>query len=243
MSTELTKPLRRRNRSGSSSPDENTGVGKSPPRPRSFYTRFAAAVRWLHIYISLLGFTALMLFAVTGITLNHPTWFGADAQHVAESKGTLDKAWLQLPGTTVTTADEEIDYTRQIDKLAVVEFLRTTHGVRGAVSDFRADEYECMVLFKGPAYAADAVIDRETGEYRLSTTVMGAVAVINDLHKGRDTGPVWSWVIDISATVMVFISITGFILLFYLKRKRFTGVVTAVVGTIIVAALYAFGVP
>ncbi len=125
----------------------------------------------------------------------------------------------------------------------MVEYLRSTHGVRGAGSEFRADEYECMVLFKGPAYAADAVIDRETGKYRLSTTVMGAVAVINDLHKGRDTGPVWSWVIDLSAIVMVFISITGFILLFYLRRKRFSGVVTAVVGTIIVAALYAFSVP
>src|SRR5262245_16849570 len=56
-------------------------------RTKSFSTQFAAAVRWLHIYVSLLGFTALIFFAVTGVTLNHPTWFGADASRVTEFTG------------------------------------------------------------------------------------------------------------------------------------------------------------
>ena len=50
--------------------------------------------------------------------------------------------------------------------------------------------------FKGPGYAADAFIDRESGHYKLTPIDHGFIAVINDLHKGRDTGPVWSVVID-----------------------------------------------
>ena len=56
-----------------------------------------------------------------------------------------------------------------------------------------------MVTFKGPGYAADAFIDRESGRYDLTQTYHGFIAVINDLHKGRDTGPAWSVVIDVSA--------------------------------------------
>lgn len=137
----------------------------------------------------------------------------------------------------------EVDYGRHVAKLEVVEQLRAAHQIRGTVSEFRVDDRECVIMFKGPGYAADAYIDRESGTYQMTETVMGAVAVINDLHKGRDTGPVWSLVIDISALLMVFVSITGMVLIFYLKRKRWSGIITAVAGTILFAVLYVCFVP
>jgi len=216
------------------------------PKGKTFSTQFAAAVRWLHIYVSLLGFTSLIFFSVTGVTLNHPTWFGVDAERVTEHKGKVKTEWLNKPlpaGVTHPTEGEEIDYSLQVAKLEVVEHLRASHRIRGAVSEFRVDERECSVMFKGPAYSADAYIDRESGEYQMTETVLGVVAVINDLHKGRDTGLVWSWVIDITAVLMVFVSITGIVLIFYLKRKRWSGIITAVVGTILFALLYVYFVP
>jgi len=39
-------------------------------------------------------------------------------------------------------------------------------------------------------------LDRATGAYDLTEPRMGFVALMNDLHKGRDSGRVWSWVID-----------------------------------------------
>jgi len=104
------------------------------------------------------------------------------------------------------------------------------------------DENECLVSFKGPGYSADAFIDRESGRYRLSESYHGFVAVINDLHKGRDTGAVWSVVIDVSAVLMTAISLTGLVLLFYLKLRRVTGVIVALVGTAIVVVLFRFWV-
>ena len=233
------------------------GDGRQLPgkRRRSVYTWFAASVRWLHLYVSLLGFTALLFFAFTGITLNHPTWFGGSEQHVRELEGEMNLAWLRQDDTSSAALGsdelasdesgdvEPVDYAKQVDKLAIVEHLRNEHRIRGAVSEFRADEYECLVIFKSPGYAADAFVDRETGHYMVTETAMGPMAIMNDLHKGRDSGVAWSLVIDITAIVMVFVSITGLVLIFYLRRKRRSGVVTAVVGTIVVALVYVLWVP
>lgn len=40
----------------------------------------------------------------------------------------------------------------------------------------------------------------------------GFGAVINDLHKGRDSGDTWQWLIDISAVLLAFVSLTGYLI-------------------------------
>lgn len=214
-------------------------------RRSPFATWFAATVRWLHIYVSLLGFTALAFFAVTGITLNHPTWFGADVQPLREFQGELPTKWLTPTQASSDNADRahETGDQRSIDRLAIVEHPRATNQIRGAVAEFRADDQECMIIFKGPAYAADVYINRAAGTYRGTVTTMGAVALLNDLHKGRDSGHAWSLVIDISALVTVFVSVTGLILVLYIKRKRNSGVIIAVIGTVLLVAIYFIWVP
>jgi len=52
------------------------------------------------------------------------------------------------------------------------------------------------LLLAPPGYTADVFLDRATGTYDSTETRMGFVALMNDLHKGRDSGRVWSWVID-----------------------------------------------
>ena len=113
----------------------------------------------------------------------------------------------------------DADPTKPVAKLEVVEHLRKTHAIRGALAEFRVDDTECTVSFKGPGYSADTFIDRDSGEYTMTELDHGLIALINDLHKGRDTGAVWSWVIDLSAGLMTIISLTGLVLLFYLKLQ------------------------
>ena len=198
-------------------------------------------MRWLHIYLSMFGLAVVLFFSVTGLTLNHPDWFGEPERRVS-AQGRMDPEWLHLD-VPVGPPAGEADESRQVAKLEVVEYLRKTHGVRGAVAEFRADEEECTVTFKGPGYAADAFIDRESGRYDLTQTIHGFVAVINDLHKGRDTGRAWSAVIDASAIVLTVISLTGLVLLFYLKRKRIPGLLVVVGGTVAVVAVVMLLVP
>jgi hypothetical protein len=224
---------------GSIDASERTPHGHVPPTPaeravrqrHKWKAKLAGAFRWLHIYLSMIGLAMLLFFSVTGLTLNHPGWFYDGAMRSVEAEGTLEPSWVK-PGPEENVA-----------RLEVVEHLRSAHGVRGALSEFRVDDFECMVVFKGPGYAADAFIDRESGRYRFSETGHGLVAILNDLHKGRDTGPVWSVFIDVSAVLTALMSLTGLGLLLFLKRRRVPGLVTALVGTVIVVLLALLFVP
>jgi hypothetical protein len=224
-------------------------------------------MRWLHIYLSMFGLTILLFFSVTGVTLNHPDWFFDQAGRNEQFEGDLDPAWLRRgpsdsvggsrsdsspdpePGAESETsgeladADPEDDAIDGVSRLEVVEALRARHGIRGALVDFRIDETECSVSFKGPGYAADAFIDRDSGHYSLSETAYGAVAILNDLHKGRDSGLAWSVVIDVSAILMTVASLSGLVLLFQLKRRRMPGLVVGLLGTIVVVAIFVRWVP
>lgn len=189
--------------------------------------RLAIISRWIHIYLSMASFGILLFFAVTGLTLNHAEWFDGKPQ-LAKHTGTLNPKWLQ----------------GEVAKLEIVEALRRVDGAHGALSDFRVEDSQCTVSFKGPGYTADAFIDRASGKYELTETRMGFVAVINDLHKGRDTGKVWSWMIDASALLMTFVSLTGFVLLFFLHKRRLnSGLVVAVMGAIAAWAVYRIFAP
>lgn len=204
---------------------------------RRFAIRSAALMRWLHIYLSMFGLAAVFFFGITGLTLNHPDWFFAESERTAKAEGRLDARWLHLD-----TRGDRDDPARQVAKLEVVEHLRKAHGIHGALAEFQVDDAQCLVTFKGPGYAADVTIDRESGRYEVNQTLHGVVAVLNDLHKGRDAGPVWSVVVDVSAVLVTLISLTGLVLLFYLKLRRVPGLVVALVGTVAVVAAYLFGV-
>lgn len=209
---------------------------------RKLLIKVAAWTRWLHIYLSMFGLAAVLFFSVTGVTLNHPDWFAEGASSRAESRGRVDRKWLHLPSPP-PPAGEEPDLAREVSRLEVVEHLRKTHGIHGAVADFKVDEAECVVTFKGPGYAADAFIDRSSGDYTLSQTYHGLVSVLNDLHKGRDTGHAWSLLIDASAVLMTVISLTGLVLLFYIKRRRMAGFLVGLVGAALVLAVFRLFVP
>jgi len=176
------------------------------------------------------SFGVVFFFAVTGLTLNHPQWF-EHQQRSSTVKGALDVSW------THTAADADVK------KLDIVEYLRSTNGVRGALNDFRIDDRECDLTFKGPGYAADVFIDRATGSYELTETRMGLGAIVNDLHKGRDAGGPWKWFIDVSAVLLVFVSLTGLILIWFIHRHRFAGLLSLAAGLALVSLLYAIWVP
>jgi len=187
----------------------------------------AAVSRWLHIYLSMVSFVIVFFFAVTGLTLNHQQWF-AKQQKTVQYKGNLDTHWLT---------------GKDIPKLEIVETLRTRHKISSAVSEFRIEDGQLSVSFKGPGYTADAFIDRATGAYDVTETRMGFAAILNDLHKGRDSGHAWSVVIDISAVFMTFVSISGLILLCFPQKRRFSGFLAAAVGALLCYGVYLLWVP
>lgn len=207
-------------------PNDNKKPSKSGGKKQ-----FAKFSRWLHIYLSMVSFAVVLFFSFTGLTLNHPSWLGGEKQINTKDSGNVSVKWVNNPDTS------------KIAKLEVVEFLRKKHDLKGAVSEFRIDETEITVTLKGPAYAADVFIDRETGKYELSEIKMGVVALMNDLHKGRDSGKGWSWIIDVSAVFLIIVSLSGLILLLFIKKKRLAGLITAIIGLLICYLIYVVFVP
>ena len=226
--------------SKSNQPVSNTDGSPNPnpdrsARPRSFWRsvgiRLSAFFRWIHIYLSMIGLASVLFFSVTGLTLNHPEWTFGQVERTERAEGRLDPSWIGKQ-----SADDPMNRVR------IIEHFRASHRVRGALTEFRADPSEWSVAFKGPGYSADAFIEPGTGRYQIVQVRQGLVAVLNDLHKGRDTGPIWSWAIDVSAAVLVLISLTGLILIFTLKLKRRSGLVIAILGTLVLVGFMLYGV-
>jgi hypothetical protein len=190
------------------------------PHRRPLRLRVHSALRWLHVYTSMVSLLAVLFFAATGVTLNHPDWLPGEATR--ELEGRLPATWKTAHG---------------IDWMVVDEYLRGTHGVHGAVAERRADDREGALTFKAPGYAADCFITIADGSYRLTVSSQGAIGVLNDLHRGRDAGRTWAWLIDVVGVFLTLLSITGLGLLWYLKKMRVAGLVTLAAGSALLLVL------
>ena len=174
----------------------------------------------------MVSFAVVLFFAATGLTLNHPDWF-ANQQRTVVRHGVADAALLK----------------GDVDKLALVEMLRAREHMRGAVSDVRVDDSQVQISARAPGYTADVFVDRATGKYDLTEVSSGFVAVMNDLHKGRDAGKTWGWLIDASAILLTLVSVSGLVLIWFVYKRRVAGLLLAAIGTGIVVALYRWFVP
>lgn len=190
--------------------------------------RTAIVTRWLHIYLSMVSFAVVLFFAVTGLTLNH-----ADALSHHDVVRNLNGS---LTASEIGPKDHP-------DTLAIVEHIRNTDHVHGAVTDLRVEDDQISFSFRGPGYSADTTVDRTAGRYQVVETRSGFIAVMNDLHKGRDTGKAWSWVIDVSAVLLTLVSLSGLLLIFFVYKRRLSGLILAVAATLVCLLFYRLYVP
>ncbi len=182
--------------------------------------------RWLHVYTSMIALLIVLFFGITGITLNHPDWTFGDATTRETVHGTL-------------AAGPALD-DGNVDWLAIAEELRSEYGVKGAVSDYALTGTEATISFVNPGYAADATLDVTDSSFDLTVEQQGFVAVMNDLHKGRDTASGWKWVIDVSAGFLVVISATGLVMQAYLRHRRRSAFIVAAIGGLVTLGLIWF---
>jgi len=167
-------------------------------------------LRQWHWISSALCLAGMLLFAVTGITLNH----AADI----EAKPRVRSLELQLPDELLdllpATAEQEV----LAEPLHL--WLQDTLGVR---FDAPAAEWSDSELYIGmPRPGGDAwlTLDLQSGDLFFEATDRGWIAYANDLHKGRHSGAAWSWFMDIFAGVCVIFALTGLLLLTRQTRAR-----------------------
>lgn len=189
--------------------------------------RFLAWTRTIHIYLTMAAMALMVFFALTGITANHEEWFGATTPIVRNFSGTTPKAAID-----------------KLDKFAIVEHLRAHFPINGAVYAFDTDDPDKLsVIFKGPGHACEANINRADGKTDVEIKSFGLFGRINDLHRARDTGDAWRWMVDIAAAVIILAAVTGVILWLALPKRRTLGIIAVLLGTGVCGAFYWVVVP
>jgi hypothetical protein len=170
---------------------------------RSFWLRHLHRWHWISAAVSLVG---MLLFAATGITLNHAGRIEA-APRTTSRAATLPPALLaQLPAPS----------SRE-DKRALPAPLRDwVAATFGITTDDRLAEWSAEEIYLAlPRPGGDAwiAIDRRGGEATLEVTTRGWIAFLNDLHKGRHAGTAWRWFLDVFAVACIVFCVTGLVLL------------------------------
>lgn len=185
-----------------------------------------AACRAVHIYLTMLGLLVMLLFGITGLTINHEHALGATDAKVREITAQVPPALLAAR-----------------DHLRIVEHLRQNLGIRGAMTNFSDMFDEIAIAFKEPGEVWDISVQKPGGRVTARQEQYGFIAIINNLHRGRYTGAAWSWVIDLSAVLIVLACATGFVLWLALPRRRQLGIAFFAVGTVATMAVIYLLVP
>lgn len=170
-------------------------------------------VRLIHSFSAMFMLLSTLFFAVTGITLNHTDWFKADSR-LNEQTYELHDA-LFRPETL-----EEIAAIEQGAK--TLSWLKFAHGIQGGRSSFEWDGEENLLMIdvKRPGGYSYIEVDVAARSVLVEETTLGAIALINDLHKGRNASEFWLWFIDINAVVMLVFSLTGLWMVLPMKKRR-----------------------
>lgn len=174
--------------------------------------KLLGTVRQWHWISSAVCLVGILLFAVTGITLNH----AADIK-VTPSIVSIE---AQLSATMLKALQSKAEDAEGALPLAVRAWLLQQHDIETtqAQAEWSADEvYLGMPKPGGDAWLS---IDLTSGELLYENTSRGAVSYLNDLHKGRNTGVLWSWFIDIFSVLCLVFSLSGLWLLFKYAKQR-----------------------
>ena len=161
-----------------------------PGKPRlsrkAYWLKQVHTWHWMSSAISLIG---LLLFAITGITLNH----AADI----EARPVVATATAVVPPALLAQLAGDGDAKKPLPP-AVADWLGTEFG-HNAAGIAEWSESEVYLALPRPGGDGWIAINRASGAVTSETTSRGWVSYLNDLHKARNTGNAWKWFIDIFA--------------------------------------------
>jgi hypothetical protein len=176
---------------------------------RAFWLKHLHQWHWVSASICLI---AMLLFSITGITLNHAAQISA--------KPTVTKREEKLPAPVLATLKNGAEEEKAPLPPVVSEWLSDQMGLSTASRTAEWSEDEVYVSMPRPGGDAWLSIDRATGDIQYERTDRGAISWLNDLHKGRNAGPMWGWFIDVFAAACVLFAGTGLFLLKMHSSRR-----------------------
>lgn len=162
-------------------------------------------IRKWHWMSSAICFVCMLLFSVTGITLNH-------AGSIEASPTTI-----HLEGEVPEAVRAEIILPKEQKNMevpaAVLHWFSHTHKLNFSRTQAEINDTELYLALPRPGGDAWLSVDTETGQFEYESTSRGWISYANDLHKGRNTGMAWIYFMDVFAIACIIFSVTGFLLL------------------------------
>jgi len=187
-----------------------TPTARAKRSRKAFWLKQLHTWHWISSAISLVG---LLLFAVTGFTLNH-------AAEIEGSPQTVERA-AQLPATLLPAIkpDDAADAKKPLPA-PVAEWVEDNLDIKHARGDAEWSADEIYLALPRPGGDGWVAIDRASGAVTTESTDRGWIAWLNDLHKGRNSGTVWKWFIDLFVLACIVFSLTGLVLLQMHSKNR-----------------------
>jgi hypothetical protein len=192
-------------------PSIKAGASALPGAGRAVWLKNLHQWHWISSAICLM---AMLLFSITGLTLNHAAQIEAKPQ-VTRIKQQMPAALrAQMESFAAQHADTNAPLPRPLAQWADATFPVEVAGRSAEWSD--EDAYVALPRPGGDAWLRIGV----DGKAEYERTDRGWISWLNDLHKGRNTGPVWSWFIDLFALACLVFCITGFLILKFHAANR-----------------------
>jgi uncharacterized protein len=185
-----------------------------------------------HGYLSAFAFIALIFFSITGLLLNHPAWF--EGREEAPSKDTvLTLAPADLARARAAAEPGPILAKAVGDKVDLI----------GAYKSAETIDNEVMLSFESVKGRSDVTVNLDTGRAEAAVERSDAVTVLNELHRGKNSGAAWAWVIDVTAILVLVLSIIGYVLFFSLRFRLRTSLALTGISLAALAAIFVFLIP
>lgn len=176
----------------------------------AFWKRQARTWHWMSGAICLIG---MLLFSLTGITLNHA--------HQIPAKPKVQEFEMVLSGEALSAISPDVDIADAAPLPAdTAADIRETLGVDLSGKQGEWTDIDVYISLPRPGGDGWLSIDRETGDVLYEVTSRGPISFLNDLHKGRSTGPIWSLFLDIFAVACIVFCMTGLWLLQIHSQRR-----------------------
>ncbi|MGC3982506.1 MAG: PepSY-associated TM helix domain-containing protein [Steroidobacteraceae bacterium] len=174
---------------------------------RAYWLKTLHQWHWISSAIALVG---MLLFSFTGITLNHVAQL--DKPPVIVNQTAQLPAELQAHLLSLGEQYEQDEILPPLPK-TLQDWTNKTLSVDISNSLPEWSARELYLSMQRPGGDAWLSISLRNGAVKYQDSNRGWIAYLNDLHKGRYTGDVWVWFIDIIAVACLLFSITGLLIL------------------------------
>ena len=171
---------------------------------RAWWLKTLYRWHWISAATALAG---MLLFAGTGLTLNHAARIEAHPV-VIDRKATLPAALRAAYAPAAGERRHDAPLGADLAEWAAGALQADVHGRSG---EWSPDEI--YVAMPRPGGEAWLRIARQSGEAEFEDTDRGWVSRLNDLHKGRSAGVAWGWFIDAFAVACLVFALTGLLIL------------------------------